>query len=238
MSAGEAFRKKLDQALDETNAKRALRLLDDLVSKHPKELQARFERAMALLNLDRDDEALTDLEQVLKADASYPGARDWYARVQAGRGKPFLAAEAKLKALTEAAPEHWSANGQAWNDCAIFFVNAGEPQRALDALATYFKSYEGKQAGYERYLPAPYRAQALALMALERPDEALVPIERACADAHSVPADRFVRARVLAMQGKRDEALTEINALRGAYAGTAPWTEAKDHLATLHIAID
>jgi hypothetical protein len=143
-----AFRAALDAAIDlsdDRKWKAALKAFDRLVKTYPGEMQPRFERAMVLLSLDRDQDAIADLEHVLKHDADYPGARDWYARAQAGNGKPLLAAQTKLEELQALAPEDWSANGQAWADCARYFLEAGAPERALAALDIYFARYEGKQ---------------------------------------------------------------------------------------------
>jgi hypothetical protein len=40
-----------------------------------RDVEARLERAMLLLNLDRDADAIADLEQVLKLVPEYLGAR-------------------------------------------------------------------------------------------------------------------------------------------------------------------
>jgi predicted Zn-dependent protease len=108
------------------------------VAAHPEEAQARFERAMVLLNLDRDAEAIADLEQVLKLAPEYPGTKDWYARAQAGQGRPLLAGEVSLQELQALAPEHWSGGGQAWADCADYFLKAGAPDRARERCPPTF----------------------------------------------------------------------------------------------------
>lgn len=53
-----------------------------------RDAEARFERAMVLLNLDRDAGAIADFEQVLKLVPEYLGARRWYAVAQAGGAGP------------------------------------------------------------------------------------------------------------------------------------------------------
>jgi Flp pilus assembly protein TadD len=114
---------------DAGNWAHALKAFDRLVAAHPKEAQARFERAMVLLNFGRDAEAITDLEEVLKLVPDYPGAGQWYAVAQAAQGRPMLAAGVRLQELQALAPEHWSGGGQAWADCADYFLKAGAPDR-------------------------------------------------------------------------------------------------------------
>src|SRR5262249_17424974 len=161
---------------------------------------------------------MTDAGFRSKLDAAIPGylgARKWYAIAQRDQGKPMLA-ETALEELKSQAPEHWSANGQAWADCAQYFLEAGAPERALEALDIYFARYDGKQ-GYEVYAPAPYRLRALTLLKLGRPQEALAAVERACADPHSVPADKFVRVRALSAIGEKKRAGAELPRPKPAY---------------------
>lgn len=215
----------------------ALAAFDRLVANYPNEMPARFERAMVLLNLDRDAEAIADLEHVLEHDPDYPGARNWYAIAQRDQGNPMLAAETKLTELLAHAPGDWSVSGQAWADCARYFLDAGAPERALAALAIYFARYEGRQSGWEDYRPAPYRLQALTLLALNRPREALAAAERACQDPHRVPADTFVRIRALAAVGEIDRAVGELEQLRAEFQTTQPFQDAVADLRRLGLAI-
>src|SRR5262245_42340052 len=71
-----AFRAQLHSAIDMSDAgnwTKALKEFDRLVAAYPNEPEVRFERAMVLLNLDRDVDAIADLEQVLKLVPEYPG---------------------------------------------------------------------------------------------------------------------------------------------------------------------
>jgi tetratricopeptide (TPR) repeat protein len=238
-----AFQAELNAAIDLSNEgkwKKALKALDGLVKGHPDEMQPRFERAMVLLNLDRDADAIKDLEHVLQREPDYPGAKSWYATAQAGQGKPLLAAEVKLEELKALAPGHWAAGGQAWADCAVYFLKANAPERALEALDTYFADYESQEKGmgYKVVVTAPHRMQAKALLVVGRPQEALVAAERACAAPHSVPADRFVRITALAAIGDTDRAVAEFKELAPDFKGTASYTEAAAELKRLGAAID
>jgi tetratricopeptide (TPR) repeat protein len=223
---------------DAGNWANALKEFDRLVAAHPKEAQTRFERAMVLLNLDRDAEAIAELEEVLKLVPEYPGAKDWYSRAQVGQGRPLLAAEVKLQELQALAPEHWSGGGQAWADCADYFLKAGAPDRALAALDIYFERYEEKQRGKWMYSPAPFRQRARALLLLGRPQEALAAAERALADPRTVPTDAFIRLRALAAVGQTAQALAELRRLKSEYEGTAPYREAVADLRRLGLMVD
>jgi predicted Zn-dependent protease len=222
MSQGEPYRTELNKAMDlgEKKPKQALKMFARIVDLYPDAMQPRFERAMVLLNLDRDEEAIAELEHVLRVEPMYPGARDWHARVVGAHGKYLQAAELMLADLLETKPDHWSANGQKWADCAGHFLRAGAADRALAALDVYFERYEGQQRGYKVYLSAPYRARAKALLTTGRPDEALAAIESACACEGSVPADQFVRVQALAALGRVEEARAAFASMQVKYAGT------------------
>jgi tetratricopeptide (TPR) repeat protein len=223
---------------DGGNWTKALTEFDRLVAAYPKEPQVRFERAMVLLNLNRDADAIAELEQVFKLAPEYPGAKGWYARAQAGQGRFLLAAEAKLQELQALAPEHWSAGGQAWADFSDYFLKAGAPDRALAALDIYFERYEEKQRGKYFYSPAPFRLRARALLLLGRPHEALAAAERAVADPRTVPADLFIRLRALAAVGQTAQALAELRRLKPEFERTNGYREAVAELRRLGVTVD
>ncbi len=240
-STDPVFRAQLEAAIDLSDTgewSKALKDLDRLVAGYPDEMQARFERAMVLLNLDRDADAIVDLEHVLKHAPEYPGAKHWYAVAQAAQGKPMLAAETRLQELQALDPEHWTAGGQAWADCADYFLKAGAPERALAALDIYFDRYEAKQRGKRVYSPAPFRMQARTLLILGRPQEALAAAERALAHPGTVPADAFVRLRALAAVGETDRAVAELRRLKPDFERTVPYAEAVAELRRLGLAVD
>jgi tetratricopeptide (TPR) repeat protein len=235
------FRAELSAAIDLSNNgkwKKALKALDGLVKAHPEEMQPRFERAMVLLNLDRDRDAIKDLEQILQREPDYPGLKSWYATAQAGQGKPLLAAQVKLEELKALAPGHWAAGGQAWADCAAYFIEADAPAQALEALDVYFADYESQEKGLTVVVTAPLRMRARALLMVGRAQEALVAAERACAAPHSVPADQFVRTIALAATGDTDGAVAEFKKLAPDFKGTVPFTEAAAELKRMGIAVD
>src|SRR5262245_59811535 len=131
------YQERLEEAMDvadDGKLRKALKLFESLITDFPAEMQPRFERAMVYLDIDNEKAAISDLEHVLQFEPDYPGARNWFAIVSAGQGKALLAAETSLTDLMSKAPEHWSANGQAWADCARYFLDAGDPSRALAVL--------------------------------------------------------------------------------------------------------
>jgi hypothetical protein len=197
-SKDSVFRAQLHAAIDISDAgnwTNALHEFNRLVAAYPNEAEARFERAMVLLNLNRDVAAIADLEQVLKLVPGIPepgtGTRSrWPARAD-----PCSQRKVKLQELQALGPEHWSADGQAWADCANYFLKARAPDRALAALDIYFEQYEEKQRGKWMYSSAPFQLRARTLLVLGRLHEALVAAER----GRSL---RFVRA--LAALGQTD----------------------------------
>ncbi len=233
------YQERLTKAMDlaDSEPQKALKLLEFLIKDFPTEMQPRFERAMVFLNLDDEKSAISDLECVLRSEPEYPGARDWFARVSGGHGKHLLAAETKLADLLAKAPEHWSANGQAWADCSGYFLQAGEPARALAALDIYFERYEGRQEGYEIYAPAPYRMRAKALLAANRPTDALTAIDIACAHPSSVRADKFVRVRVLLALERQSEVRAAF-ALLSDFRGTDPYDETTAYAKSLGVHLE
>jgi len=241
MSNDPAFRAQLHAAMDMSDAgnwSNALKEFDRLVAAYPNEPQVRFERAMVLLNLNRDADAIAELEQVIKLAPEYPGAKNWYARAQAGQGRFLLAAEVSLQGLQAFAPEHWAGGGQAWADCADSFLKAGAPDRALAALDIYFERYEEKQRGKWMYSPAPFRLRARTLLLLHRPHEALAAAERAVADPRTVPADAFIRLRALAAVGEAGQALAELRRLKPEFERTDGYREAVAELRRLGLTVD
>jgi hypothetical protein len=220
----------MEAAIDlssEGKDRKALAAFDKLVKQYPDVARVRFERAMVLMNLDRDEEAEQALHVALQLDPSFPGAANWLAKAQAGQGQHEAAARTALAALLSKPVDDWSANGQAWADCAENLLLANEPARAIEALVPYFERYEGRQKGYERYLGAPHRIKAKALLALGRGAEALVSATHAASLPGTVPADQFLVVRALASTGEHDRAKTMFMQLAEDYEGTMPYDEAR-----------
>jgi predicted Zn-dependent protease len=231
-----AFKERVAEAIDlsdEGRHKQALTKFNALIKAFPNEPQAYFERAMTLMNLDRDEDAAVDLEKALALDPAYPGARDWLARAAAGQGKPLLAAETKLKELIETKRDgSWAVSPQKWADCAGYFLKAGSAERAREVLDIYFAQHAEKVDAYKVYVTAPLRTYAEALLSLGNPQMALRYAERAVGEAHKVAADEFIWIRCFAHTGQIEKAKQELDA-RASYAGTLPYNQAKSVLDAL-----
>jgi len=229
------FKQRIAEAIDlsdDEEHEQALVRLNALVTEFPAEPQAYFERAITLLNLDRDAQAIPDLENALAIDPAYPGAGDWLARALAGQGKPLLAAEAKLQALRGKREGSWAVSPQDWAECAGYFMKGGDPRRAREVLETYFADYAGKVDAYKRDVTAPLRTYAEILISLGEAETALAYAERAVAERDHVPADEFIWIRCLAGTGQIDKARREF-AARAKYAGTIPYKQTEAALGSL-----
>jgi predicted Zn-dependent protease len=229
------FDERLAEAIDlsdDGEYEQALVRLNALVTEFPTEPQAYFERAMTLLNLDRDAQAIPDLEKALALDPAYPGARDWLARALAGQGKLLLAAETKLQELRGKTEGNWAVSPQDWAECAGYFLKGGHPWRAREVLEAYFADYAGKVDAYKCYVTAPLRAYAEILVSLGEAETALVYAERAVAERDRVPADEFIWIRCLAETGQIDRASREF-AARAEYAGTIGYKQTEAVLKSL-----
>jgi len=220
--------KDIKRAIDLSNNgnwQQALELLNHLTSKTPDDQQVRFERAMVHLNLDNTQLAIDDLEFVFSQNPNFSGVLNWLAIAKSDLGKFSEAGELKFSELQGYEPTNWAANGQAWSNCAKYFLKASNPERALEVLDLYFEKYEAKQIGYERYLPAPYNYKSKALLALGRADEALLAADAAILLPHSTPSDKFMRIMALANIGEIETAIAELSKLEKTYKGTAPYND-------------
>ncbi|MGE0495276.1 MAG: tetratricopeptide repeat protein [Vulcanimicrobiota bacterium] len=220
------FQERLEEAIDlndEGKYRKALGLFNKLVKEQPAHSQARFERAMVLMNLDQDEKAAKDLEKVLEIEPGYPGAKEWLARASAGQGKLLLAAETLLEAL----PSKSDVSPQKWADCARHFLEGGEAGRARQTLETYFAEYEPRVTTYACYLTAPWRLYASILAGQGEPDRALEFAERAAAHPNKVPADDFMRIQCLAHLGRVAEARESLEAFRPEFEGALPFDQAE-----------
>jgi len=85
-AATRLIHKAIDRS-DDGDYEGALKLLGRAIKADPANPQAYFERAMALLNMSRDREALADFDRALELDSVFPGARSWRARTLSGLGE-------------------------------------------------------------------------------------------------------------------------------------------------------
>lgn len=170
----------------------AVTLLTQAIEADPANPQAYHERAMALLNLQRDREALEDFGRALELDPAFPGARSWRARIRAGRGDHRGAAEDwlhELRACPEGPHAGMGVCPQTWADCAEQFALAGDLPHAIELLEEYLARHAARVTAYARYETAPLRLLARLLEEAGDTTRAAELRARARASPHRVPAD-------------------------------------------------
>lgn len=185
----------IDEAIDRSDDEDyggAIELLTQAIEANPRNARAFHERAMALLNLDKDHEALADFTRALDLDPKFPGARDWRARTLRDLGEHRRAAEDWLRDLRDHPNGPYQTMGvcpQTWADCAAEFAKAGDPARAIELLEEYLSQYASRVTAYACYETAPLRLLAQLLMDAGDTKRAEKLREQARASPHRVPAD-------------------------------------------------
>jgi Tfp pilus assembly protein PilF len=170
----------------------AITLLTRAIEVDPMNPQAYHERAMALLNMDREGEALVDFNRALELDPKFPGARAWRARTLSALGEHRASAEDRLYNLRECPDGPHEGMGvcpQDWADCAEEFVKAGDPAKAIALLEEYLLQYASRVTAYACYETAPLRVLARLFADSGELEQARELARRACASPHKVPAD-------------------------------------------------
>lgn len=177
---------------DDEDYSGAIELLTRAIEADPGNPRAFHERAMALLNLDKNHEALSDFTRALELDPKFPGARDWRARTLRDLGEHRRAAEDWLRELRDHPNGPYETMGvcpQTWADCAAEFAKAGDPARAVALLEEYLAQHASRVTAYACYETAPLRLLAQLLADLGDTKRAEELRERARASPHKVPAD-------------------------------------------------
>jgi predicted Zn-dependent protease len=181
----------IDRA-DDGDYEAAVKLLTRAIKAAPANPQAYHERAMALLNMNCDREALADFDRALELDPVFPGARSWRARMLAGLGEHRRAAEDWLRELRDRPDGPHAGMGvcpQSWADCAEQFMLAGDPARAVELLEEYLALHADRVTAYACYETAPLRLLARLLAAAGDTARAEELRAQARASPHRVPAD-------------------------------------------------
>ena len=186
----------------------AIRLLTEAIVADPGNAQAYFERGMALLNLDRDAEAIPDFDQALSIDPDYAGARDWRAKALDTLGDHRQAATERLKQLRKNrnGKHGMGVSPQDWADCAEAFIAAGDRDTAQSVLSEYFDGPVRKVTQYQRYATAPMRVMARLLLDGGETDLAFQFASDAARNEHNCPADQELYGMLLASRGGIAEA--------------------------------
>jgi hypothetical protein len=189
-NVSELIQEAIDRAED-GDYQAAIALLTRAIALDGTKPQAFFERALALLDSERDREALPDLDRALELDPLFPGARGWRARVLAGLGEHRRAAEDWLRELRDHpdGPPGMGVNPQTWADCAEQFALAGEPARSIELLEEYLRAHAARVTAYARFETAPLRLLARLLTEAGDTARAEEMRQRARASPHRVPAD-------------------------------------------------
>lgn len=196
---------------DDENYQGAVELLTEAIAIDPGNAQAYFERGMALLNLDRDADAIPDFDRALAIDSDFPGARDWRARALESLGDHRQAATDRLEALRRNPDGRHAGMGvspQDWADCAEAFIAAGDRETARTLLEEYFEGPVRKVTQYRCYATAPMRVMARLLLNAGETDSAFKFAADAAQDEHCCPADEALYGVILASRGCMAEAKT------------------------------
>ncbi len=177
---------------DDGDYEGAIKLLARAINADPTNPQAYHERAMVLLNLNRDREALADFDRRVELDPAFPGARSWRACTLAGLGEHRRAAEDWLRELRDHPDGPYASMGvcpQTWADCAEEFALAGDPAKAIELLEEYLARHAPRVTAYACYETAPLRLFARLLSEAGDMERAAQLRERGRASPHRVPAD-------------------------------------------------
>ncbi len=218
---------------DHGNIDDAITLFDAYLRDDPDSAHSYFERGRAYLERDDPRAAIEDFERALAIDDDFPGARDWRARALSDLEESIAAGEEKLRTLRSHPDGKYGmgVSPQGWADCARYFLDGVDRDRAKSVLEEYFDAYEAKVRKYVRYATAPMRLMATILLAEGDLERARALTERAVAHDHSCPRDHEVHGMVLAACG-------EIDAAEAIYA---QWTDGfppdSDYMEDLNAAI-
>ena len=216
---------KAVEFLGRENYKEAIKLLNRLLKKVPSYQQALFERAIALYSINERAKAIEDLNNLLKYNADYPGARDWFARIVKEDGNSLLAAETKYTELKRY-PDGDLGIGvspQAWADCATYFFNAGLIAKGIEILTEYFTNYVSHVTNYISYETAPMRVFSKLYVEQKNYRKGIEWAEQAMNSKFKVPADYEQYIWTLYYLGKTEEAKKQyqdyINDIHGGFDG-------------------
>lgn len=182
----------------------AVNLLTRAVTVDPSNAQAYFERGMALLNLDRETDAVADFDRALAIDPDFPGARDWRARAAESLGNFQGAAEDRLKGLRgrpDGPHPGMGVSPQSWADCATAFINSGNHSKAKELLEEFFREHTSKVTSYACYETAPMRLLAKLLIQAGDFVRAREFAHRAYNSKHHCPMDVLIYALALEASG-------------------------------------
>jgi tetratricopeptide (TPR) repeat protein len=176
---------------DNDNYSGAIRAYTQAIEIDPRNGQAYQERAMALLELQRDREAIADFERALAINPKFPGARPWLAKTLADLGEHRRAAEEFLRDLRDHpdGDSYMGISPWTWTECAEEFALSGDRDKAIALLEEYFDRHAARVTRYIDDETAPMRLLARLYDESGKPREAEQFRKRARASKHRKPAD-------------------------------------------------
>ncbi len=190
----------------------AIAVCTDIIKSDSNYDRAYFERAMALLNLEKDYLALIDFKKLLDLNPEYPGGKDWYSRTLSGLGDFKASADMKRSELRDHPDGKYGmgVSPQDWAECAESYFKAGEIEKAEEVLTEYFDIQLAKIDKYIIYETAPRRVLAKILITTGRFQQALKESSIAMKSTHKVPSDYEVYIESLILNGQAEKATNEI----------------------------
>ncbi len=191
------------------NYRGAIGLLTQVISLDSNNAQAYFERGMAYLSIDKKTNALSDFDNTLTLEPTYPGARDWRATTYKYLGDHLSAANdylEDLRANPDGPYEGLGVSHQVWADCADSFIRAGDHLKAKELLEEYFAEYAQKVLAYACYETAPMRILVDLTVHDDEFDQACELAKKGYSSNHQRPADVSTYFNTLKASGNITEA--------------------------------
>ena len=197
---------------DNEDYQKAIDICTEIINSNPNYDRAYFERAMAYLNMDKDNLAIVDFKKLLELSPEYPGAKDWYSRTLSGLGDLKSSADLKLSELRDNPDGKYGmgVSPQSWAECAESYYKAGDIEKAEEILTEYFDVQISKVDKYVSYETAPRRILAKILIDTGRIQQALKESTLAMESAHKVPVDYELFIESLILNEQMDKANKEI----------------------------
>ena len=168
--------------------------LDKAEKLAPSELAIRITRAHLLIELERTEDALNEIEEALKQDSDNSVLLSMRGMAYSQLGQYDKAEESYKDAIAKNPGADMLYNNLAWSQ-----LSAGKPDKALENVN---KSLSGNEENY-----AAFDTRGLAYHMLDKPNEAIADLNRAATSNQSDGAAFFHRAlTLLSMQEEKQAA--------------------------------
>lgn len=197
---------------DNEDYQKAIDICTEIVNSNPNYDRAYFERAMAYLNIDKDNLAINDFKKLLQLNPKYPGAKSWYSKTLSGLGDLKLSADLKLSELRDNPDGKYGMgiSPQSWAECAESYYKAGDIGKAEEILTEYFDVQISKVDKYICDETAPRRVLTKILIDTGRFQQALKEATITMKSQHKVPVDYELFIESLILNGQMGAASGEI----------------------------